>query len=456
MKHLSILCFPLVFFVFGCRTTDREASTTSDKLSDEIEHVMKAELIDVWYPLAVDTLGGFLSDFSYDFKPKGEQQKMIVTQSRHVWTNSKAMQIYPENPTYRKCADHGFRFLRDVMWDKEYGGFYTLVDRNGKVINSSLHDKTAYGNSFGIYALSAYYMATKDTAALNLAKKAFLWLEKHSHDAVHKGYFQHMNRDGSVVVRTIAVPSTGETGYKDQNSSIHLLEAFTELYQVWPDPLVHERLKEMLFLIRDTIVTPKGYLALFFLPDWTPVSFRDSSQATVMKHHNLDHVSFGHDVETAYLMLEASHIAELTNDTTTSRIAKKMVDHSLDFGWDDTNGGFYDGGYYFKDSTSLTVTMKTKNWWTQAEGLNTLLMMADLYPSDKRDYYSKFEKMWGYMDKNILDHNYGGWYAGGIDLEPELKTALKGHMWKSTYHEFRSLSNCVQRLRDRSSGKAAH
>jgi mannobiose 2-epimerase len=143
-----------------------------------------------------------------------------------------------------------------------------------------------------------------------------------------------MKRDGSVIHRDGSVPSTDDLGYKDQNSSIHLLEAFTELYQVWRDPLVAERLKEMLFLIRDTIVDDKGSLILFLHPDWTPVSFRDSSEEVILKHRNLDHVSFGHDVETAFLLLEASHVAGIDNDTATLRIAKKMVDHSIRNGWD--------------------------------------------------------------------------------------------------------------------------
>jgi len=107
-------------------------------------------------------------------------------------------------------------------------------------------------------------------------------------------------------MRTADIKSNAETGYKDQNSSIHLLEAFTELYKVWPDALVKVRLQEMLELIRDKIVTQKGYLQLFFTYDWKPVSFHDSSDAVIMKNKNLDHVSFGHDVETAYLMQEAS------------------------------------------------------------------------------------------------------------------------------------------------------
>ena len=123
---------------------------------------------------------------------------------------------------------------------------------------------------------------------------------------MYKGYFQHLQRDGKPRKRTKDTPSTSDLGYKDQNSSIHLLEAFTELYHVWRDKLLRQRLEEMLLLIRDQITDPKGYLTLFLTPEWRPVSFRDSSEAIILQHRNLNHVSFGHDVETAYLMLEAS------------------------------------------------------------------------------------------------------------------------------------------------------
>jgi mannobiose 2-epimerase len=175
-------------------------------------------------------------------------------------------------------------------------------------------------------------------------KKAFFWLEKNSHDPVYKGYYQHLKRDGSIVKRDAGTPSTTDLGYKDQNSSIHLLEAFTELYGVWPDTLVRERLQEMLYLVRDKITNPKGYLTLFFTPDWVPVSFRDSSEAVIIKHKYLDHVSFGHDIETAYLMLEASHALGVKNDAATLYAGKKMVDHALRNGWDNSLGGFYDEG----------------------------------------------------------------------------------------------------------------
>ncbi|HWI92561.1 MAG TPA: AGE family epimerase/isomerase [Flavisolibacter sp.] len=427
------------------------AQTKQDRLqiANEMEHSLQTELLNKWYPQCVDSIyGGFISTYTYDFKPTGVQDKFIVTQARHTWTTAKASEHYPNASYYLKCSGNGFHFLRDVMWDKTYGGFYNLVTRDGKDKSSPQTPKEAYGNAFAIYALAAYYHASKDTAALNLAKKAFIWLEKHSHDRKYKGYFQHLKMDGTPVVRDSSAPSTSDLGYKDQNSSIHLLEAFTELYGVWKDPLLRERLQEMLFLIRDKIVTPKGYLTLFFTPDWRPVSFIDSSKEVILKHRYLNHVSFGHDVETAYLMLEASHILELKNDTRTLTVAKKMVDHSLQNGWDDKLGGFYDEGYYFKGSSKISIIKDSKNWWAQAEGLNTLLLMADKFPNDKMHYYEHFKKMWTYIQTYIIDHTYGDWYEEGLDREPERKTALKGHIWKAAYHQSRSLFNCVRRLRD--------
>jgi len=439
-------CVFLFLILASCRSS--EVRQERLEVADAIEHSIQTELLNNWYPQAMDTVhGGFLSTFSFDFKPTGDQDKMIVSQARHVWTTAKAGMAYPEKDYYLKASTHGVDFLKNVMWDKTYGGFYQLVDRQGNVLPDTAAEKTAYGNAFGIYGLAAYVMATKDTAALSLARKAFLWLEAHSHDPELKGYFQHLKRDGSVVKRDESVLSTADRGYKDQNSSIHLLEAFTELYLVWPDPLVKERLLEMLVLIRDTITTDKGYLTLFLQPDWTPVSFRDSSEAVIMKHHNLDHVSFGHDVETAYLMLEASHVAGLENDTTTLRKAKKMVDHALANGWDSLAGGFYDEGYYFRDKPGITIIRDTKNWWAQAEGLNTLLLMADLFPDDEHRYFDKFRMMWNYIDKNLIDHEHGEWYPGGLDKQPEFKTAMKGHIWKACYHQYRSMENCVKRLR---------
>lgn len=443
---------PLVclFFLYAHSSL---AQNTKQQIAAEMKLSLEKELLEIWYPKSVDTsYGGFLSAFAFDGKRLPGQDKMIVTQARHVWSNARAAEIYPEKKYYLESARQGFLFLRDHCWDKQYGGFPSEYKQDGTPKPSGLGDKTAYGNAFAIYGLAAYYRVSKDTAALQLAIKTFEWLETHSHDAKRMGYFQHLDTKGRPVKRTAAISSMAETGYKDQNSSIHLLEAFTELYAVWPDPLLRKRLREMFLLIRDRITDPKGHLILFFTADWKPVSYRDSSGQSILAHHYLDHVSFGHDVETAYLLLEAAEALGMKDDPVTSRKAKRMVDHAIENGWDDSVGGFYDEGYYFRGEKKIRIIRDSKNWWAQAEGLNALLMMADYYPNDPRQYFAKFEQLWSYTKLYLIDHQWGDWYPGGLDKEPFQKTADKGNVWKGSYHNFRSLQKCIERLQKSENG----
>ena len=138
-----------------------------------------------------------------------------------------------------------------------------------------------------------------------------------------------------------------------------------------------------------------------------------------------DHVSFGHDVETAYLMLEASEALGIKNDSTTLRIAKKMVDHALRFGWDKERGGLFDGGYYYPGEKNATIVRNTKEWWSQVEALNSFLMMSEIFPQDAQQYYKKFCIQWNYCKNYVIDHEYGGWYWGGTDIVPRLKYSPK-------------------------------
>src|SRR5690606_10423764 len=109
---------------------------------------------------------------------------------------------------------------------------------------------------------------------------------------------------------------------------------------------------------------------------------------------------------TAYLMLEAAGALGLEPDTTL-QAGKRMVDHALRNGWDEARGGFYDAGYYYADRPGIAIVRDTKNWWAQAEGLNTLLLMADLFPDDPLRYEEKFRKLWQYVRTNLIDHEHG-------------------------------------------------
>ncbi len=434
---LSLLCSVLGLMFIGCEQADEESDLRLE-IADEVSEALDNKL-DIWYPRVIDQeYGGYLTNFGYDWEQEENQDKFIVTQTRHLWTLSKVGTNFPERD-YMEYANRGFQFLRDHMWDEQYGGFYQTVSREGEPIpnQDGEFNKTLYGNVFAIYGLASYYEYSQNPEALELAQMAFNWLDDNARDPVHEGYFQNLDRGGTPV---------GENPLKDYNSGIHTLEAFYELYTVWPDDHLRDRLEEMFFIIRDVVTTDQGYLNLYFEADWTHVSYRDSTEEVIMANLNRDHVTPGHDIETAYLLYEAAHALGWQDDETTIQIAKRMVDHTLDHGWDSEAGGIYDVGYYFQGDDHMSVIRDTKTWWAQAEALNPLLMMADYFPDDPRNYFDKFVMQWEYIKEYLIDHEHGGWFTSGLDKNPDARSARKSQQWKGNYHTVRSMMEVIHRL----------
>ena len=160
----------------------------------------------------------------------------------------------------------------------------------------------------------------------------------------------------------------------------------------------------------------------------------------------MDHVSFGHDVETAFLMLEAAEVLGIEPSATLAR-GKAMLDHALRWGWDDYVGGFFDAGEYDDDGATVAITQDGKNWWTQAEGLNSLLLFGDLYPDDSLAYHERFLLLWSYIETQLIDHERGGWYVAGTDTDPDAAERAKAGIWKGAYHDGRAMMNVIRNLR---------
>lgn len=441
----------ILFDSLSLSAQTRQSVSKSDSMITVFEQSLRKGVLDVWYPRMIDSVnGGYFSNATFDWKIPEHQPKMLVTQSRLIWTSSEAALFYNDS-TYTKYARHGFQFLTKHMWDNTHGGFFNIRSKTGTYTDEMYgNTKTAYGNAFAIYGLTSYYKLTKDTVALNYARKTFLWLDKHSHDNVHGGYVDAMSEDGiwlSKIKTDSREPGAGNGTLKDYNSTIHLMEAFTELYKVWPDPLVKTRLQEVLTIVRDTFVNKKGYLNLYFTDDWKLVSNRDSSQEVIRSRSWMDHITFGHDVETAFLLLEASYALGEKNETTTLKIAKKLVDHALANGFNQASGGFYDEGYYLPGSKSITILSKNAQWWVQAEGLNALLLMSKIFPGEKK-YYQSYQKMWSYIDNYLIDKQHGDWYINGLNYNPEVIDAPKASVWKCNYHNGRALMNCIRMLKN--------
>lgn len=454
-RSLKILSF-FLFLTIACKSQvdtqipDITLITDKGRIYGEMSEMLD-KLMNVWYPLSIDTVdGGMFSDINYKWELEGPQNKMIVTQARHLWTSSTVGESFPEKKIYKKIARHAFEFLKNKMWDKESGGFFDLVDKSGNVIRGRNDEiiKLVYGNAFAIYGLAAYYKFSGDKSALNLAIKTFHWIDKHSYDDEFGGYFQFLNRDGKPFKDGMPGGNSGITPPKDMNSSIHVMEAFTELYNVWPDSLLHDRLEKLFNLLCNKIINSKGYLTLYFYRDMSPYKVSGLEKGDSFRKFYFDHVSFGHDIETAYLLLETAAALKIDNPEINT-ITKRLVDHSVAFGIDTVNSGLFDAGFYFDGESRPEIIKNTKEWWNMAEALNSLLIMAEKYPDDKLDYYGEFTKMWQYVRKYLWDNEYGGFFWDGLDTSPEVKLRAKGAIWKGNYHTARALLNCLENLKEK-------
>jgi mannobiose 2-epimerase len=216
-------------------------------------------------------------------------------------------------------------------------------------------------------------------------------------------------------------------GYKSMNSHLHILEAYTLLYQVWPDKDLRKRLEHLLLIVRDRIAVPPGALSLYFTPDWRAVPAHDS---------------FGHDVEAAYLLVEVVRALGRAEDAVTWNSARQLVDHALVWGWDEKFGGFYDKGEAF-----LTAHDMRKFGWVQAEGLNALLLMHQRFGDEDEAYFKAFTKQWRFIRSFQIDPRRGSWHTvlsrDGSALAGDRKVNESG----SIYHYARAMFNATRALR---------
>ena len=404
------------------------------QLATEMETTLQRDVLGVWFPRSLDNeYGGFYSNFTRDWNRTNGEGKFSVFQGRMVWVAAQVMMKRPElREKYKPIVAHGFKFLSEILWDKQHGGFYWGLNEKNQVSETYTDGKHLYGISFGLYGATATYMATKDEKALKLAQQTFRWIDDHAHDEKNGGYFEWLTRDGKVVqanresARGEGIPVAGfPLGYKSMNTHIHLLESFTQLYEVWHNETLRARLNELLELVRDKICTEPGVMNLYFTNEWRPIP---------------DHDSYGHDVETAYLMIEAETALSGKPSAKTERMAKLLVDHALAYGWDETNGGFY------RDGTTFGVAEdKRKEWWVQFEGLNALLLMHEKYGRQTASYFKAFEKQWSFIKSHQVDREFGGVFDT-VEQNGEVKDYVKSRIWKECYHETRALLNVIERL----------
>jgi mannobiose 2-epimerase len=395
-------------------------------LMPRIEENLRTNVVPFWFPRSVDTVNG---GYTVHYGPKGEPLpggvKMIVTQSRQLWLASALLRSRYAAPGLREAADHGFRFLRDAMWDKANGGFYWQVDATGrKVMRAQKH---LYGQAFAIYAISEYALATGDRDALAFALQAFRLVDAKAHDAVHGGYREYFAADWGTPPDGDTSPLGAPPGVKLMNTHLHLLEAWTTLLRASADPIVRERLIELVSVETHAVVRA-GWTAHTdrHQADWTPIL--DAAAARV---------SYGHDLENIWLVSDALDALNLPAAPYTG-LFRDVFAYSRQYGWDDATGGFFDSG-----PKGQPADRRQKVWWVQAE---VIVAALEMYRQTRDPaYLDVFEKTWRFIDTAQTDWTHGEWFES-IAPDGTPSRGNKAGPWKGGYHNGRALLQVLDRL----------
>src|SRR5450759_487282 len=295
-------------------------------LSAAAERELRKDILPFWAEQTVDReQGGFYGWITNDLKIDREAPKGCVLNTRILWTFSAAFRAWPD-PCYRETADRAYAYLLEHFWDEEHSGLVWMVDHKGGFLDAR---KQTYGQAFGVYAFSEYFRATGIRKALECATSLFESIEANAFEPEHGGYVEALARDWSPLEDMRLSEIDLNVPYS-QNTHLHLLEAYTALLRVWPEPALRERLEALWQILAFRIRDEKtNRLILFQDRDWRPLSRA---------------VSHGHDIEASWLLCEAAEALggkELIERT--NAIALAMAETVLEEGFDRERGGVLDG-----------------------------------------------------------------------------------------------------------------
>jgi cellobiose epimerase len=377
----------------------------------QIESELRGDILPFWLEHTRDRRrGGFFGEVDNDLTVHPDAPRGALLTARVLWTFSAAYRRY-RDPAYLGMARWAYADLQERFWDRQDGGLYWTVTAAGRPLNTR---KELYVQAFGIYALSEYSRATGDRAALQQAIVLYHTVEAHCHDRAHLGYYEEFTRDWTLVT-DMRKSLLGSTALKSQNVHLHLMEAYTALLQVWPDPGLRANLREIVGVMLDRILDPANHhLRLFLDADWTPRSTT---------------ISFGHDIEASRLLPEAAAaLGDKALEARCRTIALQMARATLDEGVD-TDGGL------LSEAGPAGLSNTNKEWWQQAEALTGFFHAYQL-SGDPR-YLAASQHEWTFIETHFIDHKYGGWYR----LLARNDTVLsrdKASLWKCPYHNSRA------------------
>lgn len=395
-------------------------SDSHQRLRQGVERELLANILPFWLNHTIDDeCGGFRGQIANDLTIDLQAPKGLILNARILWTFSRAFRVLHDR-IYLETAQRAYDYLIRCFLDPVHGGVYWMLDHQGHPLDTK---KRIYGQAFAVYALAEYASASGDSEPVEHALGIVQLIESAGHDPLQGGYFETCERDWTLAFDQ-RLSDVDMDEKRSMNTHLHLLEAYAALLQVHEDATVHLRLRELLEIFLDRILDPATrHFILFFDEDWQPRSQK---------------ISFGHDIEGSWLLVEA---AEILGDYAllirTRLAAIQMAQAVCDEGLDADGGLMYEA-----NPTGILDT--DKHWWPQAEAVVGFLNAWQL--SGQQHFFEAAERSWAFIENRIIDHQNGEWFwLVSREGAPDLRQDKVGP-WKCPYHNSRTCFEVMERL----------
>jgi mannobiose 2-epimerase len=386
----------------------------------QLQEELTGNILPFWMTRSVDKVnGGFYGALTNDLEIHNEVPRSAILCARILWTYATAYRKLGDRQ-YLAMADWAYTTLRGVFLDPEYGGVYWTVDAAGQPVFDRKHH---YAQAFAIYGLSEYYWATGQAESLALAQTLFQLLEKHAYDPVYGGYIEGSSRTWETLT-DMRLSDRDLNCRKSMNTMLHVLEAYTNLLRVWPDATLKAQHRALIEIFLQHILDPAaGHFKLFFNDHWDSL---------------LPNVSFGHDIEGSWLLLEAAGVQA------DPALLARVRQASLQIATAVYQDGLEPDGSLPYEAGPQGLVDSDKSWWVQAEAM---LGFYNAYQLSGQPHFAQATRhSWDYIQANMVDRVHGDWIKklhrdGTVD-----ENYYKVGPWECPYHHSRACFEMLDRL----------
>lgn len=383
-------------------------------LVNECKKELTERILPFWNKLRDDENGGFYGFMNNSLEVDKKADKGVILNSRILWFYSSCYRTLKEDYMLDN-ARHAYEFLKKCV-DNENGGVYWMMTYDGKPADTMKH---TYNQAFAIYALSAYYLASEDKSALELAFRLFDTVEEKCTDDI--AYLEAMSVDWKLVPND-ALSENGLMADKTMNTALHLIEAYTVLFEASHDAMVEERIMFLLDIAKTKIFnSEKNCLRVFFDRELNQIG---------------DIHSYGHDIEATWLIDRA---CEVIGDRRLMaewrfidlRIARNIYEIAFE------NGAV-------NNERENDKIDKKRVWWVQAESV--VGFVNAFQQGGEKLYIDAAEEVFRWIENKQTDRRENSEWWGEVSFDGEpMQTVAMVNPWKCPYHNGRMCLEIINR-----------